>query len=137
MLPERKKAERWRETKVDLTSPRWESIIPSSWAVAVLGSMAQVKKLPLLHVGEQRGNRGVEDGWCASEILPPTLDTVNLQVPSRGLQVKRRLPSLNPGRVQMRSMHEVKLSFRPGGVVDNAVTSADLNHRAYIQVVYS
>jgi hypothetical protein len=38
------------EKKLDLTSPRRESIIPSSPAVAVLGSMAQVKRLPLLHV---------------------------------------------------------------------------------------
>jgi hypothetical protein len=28
----------------------------------------------------------------------------------------------------MRSMQEVKLSFRPGGVVDSAVTSDDPNH---------
>jgi hypothetical protein len=118
---------------VDLTSRWWESVIPSSRVVAVLlGSMAQVKRLPLLHVAEQRGNWRVKYVRCVSEILPPTLDPVNLQVPSPDLQVKRRLPSLNPGRVQMRSMQEVKLSFRPGGVVDSAVTSADPNHWALI-----
>lgn len=128
----RKKAGRRTETKVDLTSRRLESITPPSWAVAVLGSMAQVKRRPLLHVVEQQETRRVEDGWCVSEILLPAFDVINLQVLRCDMQVKRRLPSLNPGRVQMRSMQEVKLSFRPGGVVDSSVTSINPNHRALI-----
>lgn len=70
---------------------------------------------------------------CVQEEVGGPRMAVNLQALSRDLRVKRRLPSLNPGRVQMRLMREVKLSFRPGGLVHGGTgTSADPNHRALI-----